>query len=39
MAMKYATFYEFFKKIIVRTCLKNVEKQNCAHAEALCDGQ
>ena len=34
--MKYAIFYEFIKQIIVSVCLKNGEKQNCAHAEALC---
>ena len=36
MAMKYAIFHEFIEKVILSACLKSGEKQNCAHAEALC---
>ena len=37
MAIYYAIFYEFIKKIIECACLKNDEKQNCVYpAEALC---
>ena len=36
MAIYYAIFYEFIKKIIENASLKYGEKRNCADAEALC---
>ena len=34
--MIYAIFYEFIRKTIESASLKNGEKLNCVHAEALC---
>ena len=36
MAKKCAIFYEFIRKTLESAGLKNGEKQNCVHAEALC---
>ena len=35
MALKYSIFYEFIRNTIESASLKNGEKQNCVHAEAL----
>ena len=36
MAMKYVIFYEFISNTTESASLKNGEKPNCVHAEALC---